>query len=388
MSVSGHSANGRSTEKAVNSNIKLGKIMGIPIGIHASWFLIFFLITWSLATGYLPQEYPKISSSINLIVAVITSVLFFGSVLFHELGHSAVALRNQIPVKGITLFIFGGVAQIGREPSTPGAEFRIAIAGPLASLFLAGLFGGMYLLDQQIPYLSAPSLYLMRINLILALFNMIPGFPLDGGRVLRAIVWKLSGNFVRATQIASASGQVVAFGFIALGIFSVFSGQLMNGLWLAFIGWFLQNAAASTAYQVNMQERLRGSTVAQAMSRDCTQVSGLMTLNQIVQERVLSQGQHCFFVTDFSGAKIGVLTLQDITRVPQLQWRYTAAQTVMTPLHRLVTVEPDMELLAALKKMDDENLSEVSVADQYGLVGMLSRDNVVRYLKLRSHLKM
>lgn len=372
----------------MNSNIKLGRIMGIPIGIHASWFLIFFLITWSLATGYLPQEYPKISSSINLIVAVITSVLFFGSVLFHELGHSAVALRNQIPVKGITLFIFGGVAQIGREPSTPGAEFRIAIAGPLASLFLAGLFGGMYLLDQQIPYLSAPSLYLMRINLILALFNMIPGFPLDGGRVLRAIVWKLSGNFVRATQIASASGQVVAFGFIALGIFSVFSGQLMNGLWLAFIGWFLQNAAASTAYQVNMQERLRGSTVAQAMSRDCTQVSGLMTLNQIVQERVLSQGQHCFFVTDFSGAKIGVLTLQDITRIPQLQWRYTAAQTVMTPLHRLVTVEPDMELLAALKKMDDENLSEVSVADQYGLVGMLSRDNVVRYLKLRSHLKM
>jgi Zn-dependent protease/predicted transcriptional regulator len=371
----------------VNTNIKLGKIMGIPIGLHASWFLIFFLITWSLATGYLPQEYPQISTGAILVLALITSILFFGSVLFHELGHSFFALRNNIPVKSITLFIFGGVAQIGREPSTPGAEFRIAIAGPLASLTLAGLFGGLYLLDQQIPYLAAPSLYLMRINLILALFNMIPGFPLDGGRVLRAIIWQLSKNFQRSTQIAAASGQVVAFGFIALGLFSVFNGQLMNGLWLAFIGWFLQSAASSAAQQVNTQERLRGSIVAQAMSRDCTQVPGLMTLNQIVQERVLSQGQHCFFVTDFGGVTVGMLTLQDITRIPQLQWRYMAAQEVMTPLHRLVTVNSDMELLAALRKMEEENLSQVSVVDEYGLVGMLSRDNVVRYLKLRTDLK-
>lgn len=370
----------------MKTNLNIGKIMGIPIGIHGSWFLIFLLITWSLASGYFPQEYPQISRIAILVMAVVTSILFFGSVLFHELGHSLIALRNKIPVKGITLFIFGGVAQIGREPGNPGAEFRIAIAGPLASLILAGVFGGLYLLDQRIPYLAAPSLYLMRINLILALFNLIPGFPLDGGRVLRAIIWKLSGNYQRSTQIASTSGQVVAFGFIAFGIFSVFNGQLLNGLWLAFIGWFLQNAAASAAVQVNIQEKLRGATVAQAMSRDCVQVPGLTTLNQIVQERVLANGQHCFFITDFSGAIIGVLNLQDITRIPQMQWRYLAAQEAMTPLHKLVTVDSEMELLKALRKMEEEDLSQVSVVDEYGLVGMLSRDNVIRFLKLRSDL--
>lgn len=372
----------------MNANFNLGKIKGIPIGIHASWFLIFFLVTWSLASGYLPQEYPEISTGAILILALLTSGLFFGSVLFHELGHSLIALRNQIPVKSITLFIFGGVAQIGRDPKTPGAEFRIAIAGPLASLFLAGLFGSLHLLGQHVPYLAAPSLYLMRINLILGLFNMIPGFPLDGGRVLRAVVWKLSGNYLRSTQIASGSGQIVAFGFIAFGIFSVFNGQLMNGLWLAFIGWFLQNAAASAVQQVNVQERLRGSTVAQAMSRDCAQVPGLMTLNQIVHERVLSRGQHCFFIADFNGANIGALTLQDITRIPQLQWRFTTAQAVMTPLDKLVTVETDMELLAALNKMEEANLAQVSVVDHGGLVGMLTRENIISYLKLRSALKM
>ena len=217
---------------------------------------------------------------------------------------------------------------------------------------------------------------------------MIPGFPLDGGRVLRSIVWKLSGNYLRSTQIASAGGQMVAFGFIAFGILSVFNGQLLNGLWLAFIGWFLQNAAASAAQQVNVQERLRGSTVAQAMSRDCAQVPGLMTLNQIVQERVLSRGQHSFFVTDFSGTNIGALTLQDITQIPQLQWRFTTAQTVMTPLHKLVTVDTDMELLAALQKMEEANLTQVSVVDDDRLVGILSRENIASYLKLRSALKM
>ena len=326
------------------------------------------------------------SATAYLLLALVTSILFFGSVLFHELGHAFLALRNKIPVKGITLFIFGGVAQIGREPSTPGAEFRIAIAGPMASLFLAGLFGGLYLLDQQIPYLAGPSLYLMRINFILALFNMIPGFPLDGGRVLRALIWKISNNFQRSTQIASASGQIVAFAFIGLGIFTIFNGQLMDGLWLAFIGWFLQNAASSAVSQVNMQERLRGSTVAQAMSRDCVEIPSLISLNQLVQERVLSNGQHCFFVVDFNGNPRGLLTLQDITRIPQIRWRFTTAEEVMTPLHKLVSVDPDTELMAAMRKMDEENLPQMPVMDQFGLVGLLSRENILRYLKLRGEL--
>ena len=370
----------------MNTSIKLGKVFGIPIGLHVSWFLIFGLITLSLVNGYFPQEYPQLSAVAYLALALVTSLLFFGSVLLHELGHSIVALRNKLPVKGITLFIFGGVAQIGQEPHTPGAEFRIAIAGPLVSLALAGFFGATYLLDQQIPYLAAPSLYLMRINLILALFNMIPGFPLDGGRVLRAIVWKLSGNYQRSTQIASASGQVVAFAFIGLGVFTVFNGQLLNGLWLAFIGWFLQNAAASAVYQLNVQEKLRGLTVEQAMTRDYSTVPALVTLNQIVQERVLRGGQHSFFVTDVLGRPLGLLSLQAITRVPQIKWRFTTAEETMTPMSRLESVDPSTDLLDAMQKMEESNLSELPVVLQNEPVGMLTRENVLRYLRLRTQL--
>lgn len=231
----------------MDTSLRIGKIFGIPIGLHISWFLIFGLLTWSLAGGYFAQAYPQVPALVHLLLAVVTSGLFFASVLAHELGHSVVALREKIPVRGITLFIFGGIAQIGKEPPSAGAEFRIAIAGPLVSLALAGGFGALWLLDRGIPYLAAPSEYLMRINFILAVFNLIPGFPLDGGRVLRAVVWQISGSFQRANQVAVISGQLVAFGFIGLGIFTILRGQFFNGLWLAFIGWFLQNAAASAS---------------------------------------------------------------------------------------------------------------------------------------------
>ena len=215
----------------MNASLRLGKIWGIPIGLHTSWFLIFGLLTWSLAMGYFPEEYPELTGLTHLVLGVLTSLLFFGSVLAHELGHAFVALRNKIPVKSINLFIFGGVAQIGQEPTTPSAEFRIAIAGPLVSVGLAVLFGAIWWLDQNIPVLAAPSVYLMRINLILAAFNLIPGFPLDGGRVLRAIAWWVLKSFQRATQLAAFSGQLVAFGFIAVGVFAIFNGPLFNGLW-------------------------------------------------------------------------------------------------------------------------------------------------------------
>lgn len=233
----------------MEASIKLGRIKNIPIGLHWSLLLVFGLLTWSLARGYFPEEYPSLPASAHWFLAVLTSLFFFGSVLLHELGHALVALRNHIPVRQITLFIFGGVAQLEQETRSPGAEFRIAIAGPLVSLGLAGLFGGLYLLDQHIPYLAAPSYWLARINLLLALFNLIPGFPLDGGRVLRAIIWHFTGSMHRATQAASVTGQLVAFGFIGWGIYTIFTGSFFNGLWLAFIGWFLQNAAAASFAQ-------------------------------------------------------------------------------------------------------------------------------------------
>ena len=371
----------------MNASIKLGKIFGIPIGLHFSWFLIFALITYSLGTGYFAQQYPQLTGNLNLILALVTSLLFFASVLLHELGHSVIALRNRIPVKGITLFVFGGVAQSAREPETPGAEFRIAIAGPLVSLGLSALFGALYLAARQLPLLAAPSQYLAEINLILAVFNMIPGFPLDGGRILRSIIWKLTGSYPRSTRIASLSGQMVAFGFVGLGVFSLFTGQVMNGLWLAFIGWFLQGAAASAGSQVKLQEKLRGLTVGQAMTQDYSEVPGLMSLNQIVQERVLTSGQHNFFVVDYAtGEPCGMFTLQDITNISQLKWRFVTAQDAMKPMSRLASVAPDTDLTEAMQVMEQSHLAQLPVLSRDHLVGLLSRDSILHVLQLRSQL--
>jgi Zn-dependent protease len=371
----------------MEASVKLGRIWGIPIGLHLSWFLVFGLVTWSLALGYFPAEYPNLSTATYWLLGAVTSLLFFGSVLVHELGHALLALRNQIPVRGITLFIFGGVAQIGRESSSPGVEFRIAIAGPLASLGLAALFYGLWLLDQPIAYLAAPSLWLARINLLLAVFNMIPGFPLDGGRVLRALIWWWTGNLHRSTQVATFTGQLVAFGFIAWGVWTMLGGNFFNGLWLVFIGWFLQNAAAASYAQSNLQQSLRGVQVAQVMTRDCPLVSGQLLLERLVEEQILAGGRRCFFVAD-NGQLSGMLTLSDVTKVPRTEWGQVTTGQVMVPWERLAHVTPKTELLTALQTMDDANVNQVPVVENKEMVGMLAREQVLHYLRARAELGM
>lgn len=370
----------------MNATVKLGKIWGIPIGLHGSWFLVFALVIFSLGTSYFPTEYPQLSTGMHILLAAVTTVGLFGSVLLHELGHSLLALRNGIPVKGITLFIFGGVAQITREPQSPGVEFRIAIAGPLISLGLAGLFGGLWLIDRNVAWLAAPSIYLARLNLTLALFNMIPGFPLDGGRVLRSLVWKFTGSQAKATRIASLGGQIVAFGFFGIGIFSILTGNLFNGLWLIFIGWFLQSAASAAEQQVLVQEKLRGVTVDQAMDRRLGYVSALETLNSVVNDRVLTNGESNFFVIDYDGRTTGLLSLEDITRHPQSQWRFITAGQVMVPIQRLLKVEASAELLSALQRMEETDARNAAVVHDDRPVGVISRDRVVHYLRLRTEL--
>jgi Zn-dependent protease/CBS domain-containing protein len=369
----------------MGSSIQLGRIWGIPIGLHISWFLIFGLVTWSLAAGYFPSSYPGLSTGAYWLLGALTSLLFFGSVLMHELGHAYLALRNQIPVRGITLFIFGGVAQIGRDPGSPGAEFRIAIAGPIVSLALAAIFGGLWLLDQQIPYLAAPSMWLARINAILAIFNMIPGFPLDGGRVFRAIVWKFTGDFRRATQIATTLGQFIAFAFIALGLFTVLRGNFFNGIWLVFIGWFLQNAAAASFQQLNLRELLRGVRVEQVMAPGCPVVSGRTALTDIVEDHILPAGQRCFLVAE-NGHPRGLLTFRDVTKVPRGDWNNVQVAEVMVPWNRLVQVNPKSELLEVLDLMDESDVAQLPVVEGNQLVGMLSRDQVLHYIRLRGEI--
>lgn len=371
----------------------LGKIWNIPIRLHGSWFLIFFLISWSLATGYFPQEYPQMSAAAYWLLGGVTALLFAASVLLHELGHSWVALREGVPVRSVTLFLFGGVAQIEKEPGTAGAEFRIAIMGPLVSLALALLFWLLWTFDQAVPALAAPSAYLMRINLTLALFNLIPGFPLDGGRVLRSIVWRITGSLPRATQFASGAGQLVAFGFIAFGIWNVVLGNLFNGLWLAFIGWFLQNAAASSAAQSSMQQALRGVRVEQVMSHEFTFLPVNWSLQMVVDGRVLNGGERTFLVTGAfaqPGDPLeGMLTLREISAVPKERWGLTMVREAMVPCSRLVSARPQEDLLEVLRRMDGANVAQVPVLDESGVaLGVLSREHVVRYVRLRAEIGM
>jgi Zn-dependent protease len=369
----------------MTSSIKLGHIWDIPIGLHASWFLIFGVLTWSFASGFFPAEYPNLPTLAYWLLAVATSVLFFGSVFLHELGHTYVAVRNQIPVRGITLFLFGGVALLAHEPRTPGAEFRIAIAGPLVSLGLAITFGGSWFLDQHLPYLAAPSMWLARTNFVLAVFNMIPGFPLDGGRVLRALIWKLSGSLHRATQTASVTGQLAAFGFLMWGALIILNGNFFNGLWIMLIGWFLQNAAAASYTQTNMSQSLRDMKVAQVMTHDYPTAPGNIVLQQLVEEQVLTRARRTFFISD-NGHPRGVLTLREVAAVPRENWQHITAEQAMTPWERVVQVQLDMDLFSALQTMDEANVAQAPVVKGEKIVGMLSREQILHYIRVRAEL--
>jgi Zn-dependent protease len=369
----------------MNSRVKLGRIGGIPIGLNSSWFLVFGLLTWSLASGFFPETYADLPTAAYWLLGGLTSLLFFGSVLVHELAHAFFALRNGTPVRGITLFFFGGVAQIEGEPRSAGAEFRMAIAGPLASLALALSFGGLWLINQNVPYLALPSIWLAQINLTLAVFNLIPGFPLDGGRVLRALVWRVTGSLDKATRIATSAGQLVALGLISLGVFNMLGGFLANGLWLIFIGLFLKNAAASSQAQSNLEQTLRGVTVGQVMEREYPQVPGLLPVSQLVEDQVLNDGHSWFFVTE-NGEPRGLLSLRDIKAIPQRKWRYLTAGDVMIPLEHLIRVAPDVELVEALRLMDAANVAQAPVVEEDKTVGALSREQVLRYLRLRAEL--
>jgi Zn-dependent protease len=372
----------------MKANVKLGRIWDIPIGVNNSWFLIFGLATWSLAMGFFPMAFPGLATAAYWLLGLVTSLLFFGSVLAHELGHAYLARRNGVPVRAITLFFFGGVAEITREPRTAGAEFRIAIAGPLVSVALAILFGLVYLLGQGNAFVSGPALWLARINLILAAFNMLPGFPLDGGRVLRAVVWQVTGSQMRATHLASRIGQLVAFGFIGFGIFSALTGDLFNGLWLVFLGFFLNSAAGGSWQQARMQQALEGVTAGQQMSRTVLRVPGWVTVGDSLDPQVLGQGHRAFLVQDFERLR-GMFTLTDVRRVPRSRWLETKTEQIMVPLDRLVVVQPETEVTAALQLMQEHNIRQVPVMDvqRSEALGLLTQDAIITYLRAQSELQ-
>jgi len=360
-------------------SIPLGKIFGIPIGLDYSWFVIFALLTWMLAGSYYPEEFKHWSPLLYWLMGAVTAILLFVSVLLHELGHSVVALRYKIPVRNITLFLFGGIAQIGAEPPSAIAEFFIAVAGPLVSLALAILFYAVQPFVGGIEPLLGLAKYLAYINMALVLFNLIPGYPLDGGRVLRAIVWAITGNMSRSTLIAANVGRFFAFLLIFAGVWQMFTGNLGGGLWIVFIGWFLDSAASVQIQQVMLRGLLTGRRVSEAMSTRCAIIPEDLTLQQLVDEQILGGGQRSFLVN--RGDKtIGLITLHRIKTVPRPQWATTLAARVMLPLEKLKCVDPDTELWSALQMMDRNGVNQMPVIRDQHVIGMLSREDAISFL--------
>ncbi len=361
--------------------IPLGRIRGIPIGLDYSWFLIFALITWTMAVGYYPAEFKHWPITQYWLVAAATAVMIFVSVLLHELGHSLVAMHYKIRVRSITLFIFGGISEIGTEPPTASAGFWIAIAGPAVSFGLAVLFGFSLSVIIGVEPLFALVKYLAYINFALGLFNLVPGFPLDGGGVFRAVVWCMTGNMRRATLIAASLGRFIAYLFIFFGVWQMLGGNLVNGMWIAFIGWFLESAARGQAQKFALQDILTGHKVSQAMNRQYTTIPADTTVQRLVDEHILGGGRRSFIVERGNKA-VGLLTLHQIKDVPRSEWPTTTITEFMIPLDKATQVRPDAELWTALDEMDRDGVNQLPVMVDGKIQGMLAREDIISYLSI------
>lgn len=359
--------------------IPIGRLFGISIDLDFSWFLIVGLLTWILAVSYYPAEFKGWSANEYWAMGAITAVMLFVSVLIHELAHSLVAQRYGIQVPRITLYLFGGVSQIAAEPPNPGTEFWIAVAGPVSSFALAAFCWELEPLLAGSQPLFALAKYLALLNLILAVFNLIPGFPLDGGRVFRAVLWHFSNNYHRATMAAGFSGRFFGFLLIFYGFWRMLTGDLMGGIWIAFIGWFLESAAGSQLHQELLKDLLGGHRVADAMQRNYPQAAGGLTLQELAERTGLLSNGRSVVVTS-PGRAAGLVTLQNIRSVPHEAWSSTMAAQVMTPLENIDTTEPDAILWSALEKMGRDGVNQMPVRDGHGVVGMLSREDILHYL--------
>lgn len=364
------------------SGVHLGRIFGIPIYVHLSWLIIFLLITLSLATQF-KSQHPHWGIAQHWTLGIVTSVLFFASIVFHELSHSVVSLHYKIPVRSITLFVFGGLASIERDPDSALQEFNIAIAGPLSSLFLAGCFWMIAIFSSSEGMVHAAAFWLCWINVALALFNLVPGFPLDGGRVLRGIAWGITKNFTRATQIASNAGRFFAYLMILVGIWQALTGNWVGGIWLAFIGWFLLEAARESFTQVAIRNTLAGVSAADIMTRDVPSVARDISLEEYVHE-ALNTGRRCHIVTG-AGTPVGLITLHAVRSVPREEWANTSIQAAMLPIARIHWASPEEPALSVLQRMQTEDVNQMPVVSEGHIIGMIGRDTVLRALQARLH---
>ena len=364
----------------------VGHLFGIDIRIDSSWVIIFAFVTWMLAGYYFPSQYANWPLWQYLLIGAMTSLLFFASVLIHELAHSLVALKQGEEVRSITLFILGGVAEIKDEPRKPSREFYMALVGPLSSLGIALVFLALWYWLRTISQpLAALCRYLALINLILGIFNLIPGFPMDGGRILRAVVWKITGNLRRATRVASVTGQAVAFLMIVFGMWQILRGFFFNGMWIALIGWFIHSAATRGYQQVLMKDMLKDLRAKDLMNRDFETVSTNLSVQELVEDYVLKKKERAFLVSD-AGDLQGIVCLEDIKTVAPERRASTRVKDIMTPREKLDTVSPDDNGNEVLSKLSSRNVHQIPVMEEGEVQGILCRGDVLRFLHLRSEL--
>lgn len=373
----------------MNRSFKLLTVFGIPIEINYSWFIILGLVIFTLARGYFPATNPELPELAYWLMAAAAALLLFASLLAHELSHSVVAMRNNLPISGITLFVFGGVAHLTEEPASPAVELKMAVAGPAMSFSLALIF---FALSQAIysfgitDALLAITNYLFIINLVVGLFNLIPGFPLDGGRILRALLWSHYKDLRRATGIASACGKGFAFFLIAAGLFTLFTGSLISGIWFIFIGLFLQEAAETSYRQVMMRRVMTGVHVEDIMTREVVAVTPDLTLDKLVEQYFFRFRFASFPVIEGDGL-LGLVTFHSVKEIERGKWPQVTVRAVMLPVNGQMTVSKDMEISAALAKMAGAGLGRLLVTDGVKMVGILSQRDIMQLFELKSEIE-
>lgn len=385
-----NSGNGRGnyeTNMPNASGLRIGKILGIPIYIHASWIIVFVLITMMISLMF-KAEHPQWSDQQHWALGILTSLLFFLSVLFHELSHSVVAKFYKIQVASITLFIFGGVSRIAKDAPTPRQEFNIAFAGPLSSGFLAAVFFAITKVFPQDQMLGALADWLWKTNALLAIFNLLPGFPLDGGRVFRAAVWGITKDFQRATRVAGSAGKLVAYAMIVFGLWQALAErQWVSGMWLAFIGWFLLNAAQESVSQLAVRETLSGLHAVDVMSHEVPTISRDISLEEYARE-VARTGRRCHLVVS-DDRLMGMMNTHALNSVPREEWVHTSVQAVMIPRDKILWAKPEEPLLGLLERLVAADVNQMPVVtstqnDGAHIIGMITRDSILRVMQARA----
>lgn len=365
--------------------IRIGRLAGIPIYLDYSWFVIFFLMAWTIGFVSMPAVYPGLSQLEYLFIGTLSALLLFVSILVHELAHSVVAKRSGLKIERITLYLLGGVSQLENEPNNPSLELRMAAAGPLTSLAISALLGVGWMFSSWVsltPLVQAPLLYVALVNALVAGFNLIPAFPLDGGRVLRSLLWRRNADFIHSTVVASNAGRVFAYVLVFFGMFTmIFFGDLVSGVWFLLIGWFISSSAASSLRQTIIQEDLGGVKVADLMTRNVESVTPEMDLGSLSEE--FMRTKHTGFPVVSNGELVGCVTLGDLRKVKKESWARTQTGEIMTPREKLVTALGGDSAMDIITPMNQMNIGRVFVMDGGKMTGIVTRSDILKAVELK-----